>query len=42
VLVALQSGPASQATLSRRTGIYRSDMVAVINEPADPGHVDRG
>jgi MarR family transcriptional regulator, lower aerobic nicotinate degradation pathway regulator len=41
VLVALQSGPASQATLSRRTGIYRSDMVAVINELADRGHVER-
>jgi DNA-binding MarR family transcriptional regulator len=41
VLVALQSGAASQATLSRRTGIYRSDMVAVINELADRGHVER-
>jgi DNA-binding MarR family transcriptional regulator len=42
VLVALQeSGPASQATLSRRTGIYRSDLVAVINELADRGHVER-
>ncbi|WP_442818570.1 MarR family winged helix-turn-helix transcriptional regulator [Streptomyces sp. NBC_01320] len=42
VLVALQeSGPASQATLSRRTGIYRSDLVAVINELAERGHVDR-
>jgi MarR family transcriptional regulator, lower aerobic nicotinate degradation pathway regulator len=41
VLVALQSGPESQATLSRRTGIYRSDMVAVINELADRGHVER-
>jgi hypothetical protein len=40
VLVALQeSGPASQATLSRRAGIYRSDLVAVINELADRGHV---
>jgi DNA-binding MarR family transcriptional regulator len=34
-------GPASQATLSRRTGIYRSDLVAVINELADRGHVER-
>lgn len=36
VLVALaEAGPASQAELSRRTGIYRSDMVAVLNELAD-------
>jgi DNA-binding MarR family transcriptional regulator len=42
VLVALEeSGPASQATLSRRTGIYRSDLVGVINELADGGHVER-
>jgi DNA-binding MarR family transcriptional regulator len=42
VLVALrESGPASQSTLSRRTGIYRSDLVAVINELADRGHVER-
>jgi DNA-binding MarR family transcriptional regulator len=42
VLVALQeSGPASQSTLSRRAGIYRSDLVAVINELADRGHVER-
>ncbi|WP_433248932.1 MarR family winged helix-turn-helix transcriptional regulator [Streptosporangium sp. CA-135522] len=42
VLVALQeSGPASQSTLSRRTGIYRSDLVAVINELADRGMVQR-
>ncbi|MFE4454507.1 MarR family winged helix-turn-helix transcriptional regulator [Streptomyces sp. NPDC056796] len=34
-------GPASQADLSRRTGIYRSDMVAVINELADRGLVER-
>ncbi|WP_405713692.1 MULTISPECIES: MarR family winged helix-turn-helix transcriptional regulator [unclassified Streptomyces] len=33
VLASLQDhGPASQATLSRRTGIYRSDMVGVLNE----------
>jgi len=33
VLAALHDGgPASQADLSRRTGIYRSDMVAVLNE----------
>ncbi|WP_406459180.1 MarR family transcriptional regulator [Streptomyces sp. NBC_00876] len=37
----LESGPASQATLSRRTGIYRSDLVAVINELAERGFVQR-
>ncbi|GIH94112.1 MarR family winged helix-turn-helix transcriptional regulator [Planobispora siamensis] len=42
VLVTLrESGPASQATLSRRTGIYRSDLVAVINELADRGLIER-
>ncbi|MFP1625624.1 MarR family winged helix-turn-helix transcriptional regulator [Streptomyces sp. 5K101] len=36
VLVTLaEAGAASQAELSRRTGIYRSDMVAVLNELAD-------
>jgi DNA-binding MarR family transcriptional regulator len=36
VLAALAvAGAASQAELSRRTGIYRSDMVAVLNELAD-------
>jgi DNA-binding MarR family transcriptional regulator len=36
VLSALaEVGAASQAELSRRTGIYRSDMVAVLNELAD-------
>lgn len=34
-------GPASQAQLSCRTGIYRSDMVAVINELADRELVER-
>jgi DNA-binding MarR family transcriptional regulator len=35
VLVTLREfGPASQADLSRRTGIYRSDMVAFITELA--------
>jgi MarR family transcriptional regulator, lower aerobic nicotinate degradation pathway regulator len=34
-------GPGSQATLSRRTGIFRSDMVAVINDLADGGFVER-
>lgn len=41
-LVALrESGPVSQAELSRRTGVYRSDLVAVINELADRGLVER-
>ncbi|MGW2277989.1 MarR family winged helix-turn-helix transcriptional regulator [Streptomyces sp. NPDC001770] len=34
-------GPASQAELSRRTGIHRSDMVAVIGELADRGLAER-
>lgn len=34
-------GPASQAELSSRTGIYRSDVVAVLNELTDRGLVDR-
>jgi MarR family transcriptional regulator, lower aerobic nicotinate degradation pathway regulator len=42
VLAALQEfGPASQATLSRRTGIYRSDLVAVTNELAGRGLIER-
>ena len=42
VLVALrESGPASQADLSRRTGVYRSDLVAVLNELAERGLVER-
>src|SRR6266511_1961632 len=42
VLAALQEfGPASQASLSRRTGIYRSDLVAVINELAGRGLIER-
>ncbi|MCX5391634.1 MarR family winged helix-turn-helix transcriptional regulator [Streptomyces sp. NBC_00094] len=42
VLVSLdEHGPTSQAGLSRRTGIYRSDLVSVINELADQGHVER-
>ena len=36
-----ESGPASQAELSRRTGVYRSDLVAVINELTDRGLVER-
>ena len=34
-------GPASQAELSSRTGIHRSDLVAVINELAGRGLVER-
>ncbi|MFD8013020.1 MarR family winged helix-turn-helix transcriptional regulator [Streptomyces sp. NPDC058955] len=34
-------GPASQATLSRRTGIYRSDMVRVLDELTGRHLVDR-
>ncbi|MFF7180078.1 MarR family transcriptional regulator [Streptomyces sp. NPDC008121] len=42
VLVSLDEfGATSQAGLSRRTGIYRSDLVAVINELAERGHVER-
>ncbi|MEV4636761.1 MarR family transcriptional regulator [Actinoplanes sp. NPDC049548] len=33
--------PASQAELSSRTGIHRSDLVAVINELADRGFIQR-
>ena len=41
-LASLQEyGPASQAALSRRTGIYRSDMVGVLNELAERGLVER-
>ncbi|MFD8566910.1 MarR family winged helix-turn-helix transcriptional regulator [Streptomyces sp. NPDC059639] len=39
--VLAEGGPASQAELSRRTGIYRSDMVAVLNELAQRRHVER-
>jgi len=42
VLASLQEfGPGSQATLSRRTGIYRSDMVGVLNELADRDFIER-
>jgi DNA-binding MarR family transcriptional regulator len=42
VLASLQEyGPGSQATLSRRTGIYRSDMVGVLNELADRDLIER-
>ncbi|MFJ3904425.1 MarR family winged helix-turn-helix transcriptional regulator [Streptomyces sp. NPDC090025] len=36
-----ERGPVSQAELSRRTGVYRSDLVAVINELEERGHVAR-
>jgi DNA-binding MarR family transcriptional regulator len=42
VLASLQEyGPASQAELSRRSGIYRSDMVGVLNELATRDLVER-
>jgi DNA-binding MarR family transcriptional regulator len=42
VLAALQEyGPASQSELSRRSGIYRSDMVEVLNHLVRDGHVDK-
>ena len=42
VLASLQEfGPASQAALSRHTDIYRSDLVAVINELAGRGLIQR-
>ncbi|MFI0370336.1 MarR family winged helix-turn-helix transcriptional regulator [Actinomadura sp. 1N219] len=42
VLAALaEAGAASQAELSRLTGIYRSDMVAVLNELADTEYIRR-
>ncbi|MER7479160.1 MarR family transcriptional regulator [Streptomyces sp. NPDC126510] len=42
VLASLQEyGPASQAELSGRSGIYRSDMVGVLNELAERDLVER-
>jgi DNA-binding MarR family transcriptional regulator len=42
VLAALDDGgPASQAEISRRTGVYRSDLVAVINEMSGRGLIER-
>ena len=42
LLAALEEfGPASQATLGRRGGIDRSDVVAAVNELADRGLVER-
>lgn len=37
-----QFGAASQAQLSDRTRIYRSDLVSVLNELGDGGFVERG
>lgn len=42
MLASLQDhGPAGQAELSRRTSIYRSDMVGVLNELAERHLVER-
>lgn len=42
LLAALEeSGPASQATLGRRTGIDRSDVVAALNDLVGRGLVER-
>jgi len=42
VLATLEEfGPASQATLGRRSGIHLSDMVATLNELAERGFVER-
>lgn len=42
VLAALDEfGPASQASLSRRCGIYRSDLVALVNEMTELGWLRR-
>ncbi len=36
-----EHGPASQATLSDRAGLYRSDLVAVLNELEESAQVQR-
>jgi MarR family transcriptional regulator, lower aerobic nicotinate degradation pathway regulator len=36
-----EHGPASQATLGRRSGIHLSDLVATLNELAERGYVER-
>lgn len=42
VLSALaEAGPASQAQLADRTGVFRSDLVAVLNELAEDGRIMR-
>lgn len=37
----IEFGPASQASLGRRTGIDRSDVVAAVNELSTAGYVSR-
>jgi DNA-binding MarR family transcriptional regulator len=39
--VLAESGPASQAELSERTWVYKSDLVAVLNDLADRGCIRR-
>ncbi|HLU28034.1 MAG TPA: MarR family transcriptional regulator [Glycomyces sp.] len=42
ILAALdESGPGSQARIADRTGIYRSDLVAALNELAAGGYIER-
>jgi DNA-binding MarR family transcriptional regulator len=42
VLAALaEFGPASQATVSRRTRVFKSDLVSVLNDLADGGWIRR-
>lgn len=42
VLAALaEFGPASQAAVADRSGVFRSDLVAVLNELAESGAVER-
>lgn len=42
VLAALEEfGPASQSAIADRTRIYRSDLVATLNELAEGGHIER-
>ncbi|WP_026925309.1 MarR family winged helix-turn-helix transcriptional regulator [Glycomyces arizonensis] len=42
VLAALdESGPGSQSQIADRTGIYRSDLVATLNELVEGGHIER-
>jgi DNA-binding MarR family transcriptional regulator len=41
LLAPLLDGPASQADLGRRAGIHFGDVVAVLNELAEGGYVER-
>ncbi|GAB2666297.1 MarR family winged helix-turn-helix transcriptional regulator [Kribbella swartbergensis] len=41
LMTLVEFGPASQATLGRRTGIDRSDVVAALNELVAGGYVER-